>query len=83
MMQDDRSSDGPDVLRVTEAGIYGLLTTHGAQRPWSIRELELEVSHPTNVRDAIASLYGTGLIHHCGEFVWATRAALAAEAMEL
>lgn len=82
-MQDDRSSDGPNVLRVTEAGIYGLLTTRNAQRPWSIRELELEVSRPISVQDAIASLYGAGLIHRCGEFVWATRAALAADAMEL
>jgi len=82
-MQDERSIDGPDVLRITKAGIYGLLTTPDAQRPWSIRELELEVSYPINVPDAIASLYGAGLIHRCGEFVWATRAALAAEAMDL
>jgi hypothetical protein len=82
-MQNDPSMDPTNVLRVTEAGIYGLLTTRDAQRPWSIRELELEVSRPISVRDAIASLYGAGLIHQCGEFVWATRAALAADAIEL
>jgi hypothetical protein len=28
-------------------------------------------------------LHTVGLVHRCGEFVWATRAALAADAIEL
>jgi hypothetical protein len=45
--------------------------------------LVLELGNPLDVEDALADLHGTGLVHRCSEFVWASRAALAAEAMEL
>lgn len=86
MMQDDPSADGSDVLRdssVIEAGIYDRLTMPEQQRPWALRELVLEIGDQIEVEDALARLHAVGLIHRCGEFVWATRAALAADAIEL
>lgn len=85
-MQDDPSLDGPDVLRessVIEFGIYNRLTLPDEQRPWAVRELVLEIGDQMEVEDALARLHGAGLVHRCGEFVWATRAALAADAIEM
>ncbi len=82
-MHKEPSADDPEVLRTTEAGLYALLTDPKAQRPWAVDELELNVSHPTEVNDALAGLHSSGLIHRCGKFVWATRAALAADRIEL
>jgi hypothetical protein len=85
-MHDDPSLDSPDVLRdssVIEAGIYDRLVTPNQQRPWAVRELVLEIGSRIDVEDALARLHGAGLVHRCGEFVWATRAALAADAIEL
>ncbi len=85
-MQNDRSADRSDVLReesVTDAGIFERLTRPGEQRPWAMSELVLEIGDQIEVEDALARLHGAGLVHRCGEFVWATRAALVAEAIEL
>lgn len=82
-MQDDPSMDAGDVLRVVDPGVYGLLIQPTQQRPWSIGELVLELGNRLDVEDALARLHGAGLVHRCGEFVWATRAALAADAIEL
>jgi hypothetical protein len=85
-MQNDPSMDSPDVLRdasVIESGIYDRLVTPDQQRPWAVRELVLEIGSRIDVEDALARLHGAGLVHRCGEFVWATRAALAADAIEL
>ncbi len=84
-MQDDPSSGSADVLRdpgVIEFGIYDRLTLPDQQRPWAVRELVLEIGAQIDVEDALARLHGAGLVHRCGEFVWATRAALAAVAIE-
>jgi len=82
-MQDDPSPGAGDVLRVADPGVYGLLIQPTQQRPWSVGELALELGNRLDVEDALARLHGAGLVHRCGEFVWATRAALAADAIEL
>jgi hypothetical protein len=85
-MQSDPSPGSDDVLRdsrVIEAGIYDRLTMPDHQRPWAVRELVLEIGDQIEVEDALTRLHGVGLVHRCGEFVWATRAALAADAIEL
>jgi hypothetical protein len=65
----------PDAV---EQALFSLLI--GAQqRPWSTRELELEIGDPVAVADCLARLHGAGLVHRCSEFAWATRAALHAE----
>jgi hypothetical protein len=68
---------GPDKV---EHAVFILLVGSG-QRPWSVGELELEVGDRVGVADALAHLHGAGLVHRCGGFVWASRAALAADRM--
>jgi hypothetical protein len=82
-MQDDPSPYTGDVLRVSDSAVYGLLILPDEQRPWSVGEVARELGSPIDVEDALAHLHGAGLVHRCGEFVWATRAALAADAIEL
>jgi hypothetical protein len=53
--------------------ILALLTDSGAQRPWSVDEMEREIAQ--DVTDSLARLYGGGLIHRLDRFIWATRAA--------
>jgi hypothetical protein len=57
--------------------IFLLLLDRDAQRPWSDQELEREMG--CDVRDNLTRLHAAGLIHRLKGFVWATRAALAAE----
>lgn len=60
-----------------------MLIDREEQRPWSIDELAREIGDRGDTTDAIAHLYGGGLLHRCGEFVWATRAAMHAEEVAL
>ncbi len=79
----ERSTDPTDVLPVSDESIFERLTRPNEQRPWSVGELVLELRDSIGVEDTLTRLHAVGLIHRCGEFVWATRAALAAEVMEL
>lgn len=42
---------------------------------WSVDEVAREIGDPL-AGDSLARLYGAGLVHRCGEFVFATRAAV-------
>ncbi len=46
-------------------------------------EIARELGDHNRTVDGLARLYGSGLIHRMGEFVWATGAALAADAISL
>lgn len=59
------------------------LTQDDAQRPWSVDEIIREYGDRADAVDALARLYGVGLIHRQGEFVWATRAALYADEISI
>jgi hypothetical protein len=61
-----------DVRRV----VLSLLLSPEDQRPWLPREIELEVGDQVATVDALDQLYGEGLVHRLGEFVFATRAAV-------
>ena len=50
------------------------------QRPWSVDEIEREIGK--EAADSLNRLYGGGLIHHLDRFVWASRAAIMADAFE-
>jgi hypothetical protein len=82
-MQEQRTPDEFESSDRSESAVFMLLTGRHEQRPWSVRELELEIGDPVAVADSLAHLYGAGLIHRCGEFVWATRAALYADQMSI
>lgn len=73
-----RESREPDQV---EHAIYCLLTVRDEQRPWSIHEINLAIGDELDARDAVRNLQGEGLAHELGGFVWATRAALAADTM--
>jgi hypothetical protein len=68
--QQDQNADG---------NILCWLTQDDAQRPWSVEEIIREYGDRANAVDALARLYGVGLIHRMGEYVWATRAAIRAD----
>lgn len=42
---------------------------------WSIAEVTREIGDHTEAIDSLRRLHRAGLIHRCGEFVFATRAA--------
>lgn len=72
-----------DEDEMTDGAIFGLLSGCDDQRPWSVDEIARELGDHNRAVDGLARLYGSGLIHRMGEFVWATRAALAADAISL
>jgi hypothetical protein len=62
-----------------DQAILGLLLSADEQRPWSQRELELEIGSAIDVEDSLARLRAASLVHRCGEFAWVSRAALNAQ----
>jgi len=78
-MQDQRTPDLKQHDAQVEQAILMLLLDKDEQRPWSIRELELEIGDRLATEDSLGRLQGAGLVHRCGEFAWATRAALRAD----
>jgi hypothetical protein len=63
--------------------VLRLLLTSQSHQLWSVAELEREIGDRVATVDAIASLHAAGLIHRCGDFVLATRAALAMDRLPL
>jgi hypothetical protein len=62
-----------------EQAILTMLLDTDAQRPWLVDEVARELAcDRAPASDALTSLHRSGLIHGCGDFVWATRAALRA-----
>jgi hypothetical protein len=62
------------------------LLVHDHPGLWSLAELDRVLkpggdrdASTCHVEDVVADLYAAGLVHRCGEFVFATRAAAAAE----
>jgi hypothetical protein len=82
-MQDERTPGAIQEPDEVEQAVFMLLTAHDDQRPWSVREIELEIGDPVGVADSLAHLHSAGLIHRCGEFAWATRAALRADRLAM
>jgi hypothetical protein len=77
-MHDQRSPDvAADEARIDSA-ILALLLDDDAQRPWSVDEVAREIGDPLATSDAVARLYGAGLVHRLEGFVFATRPALRA-----
>ncbi len=53
------------------------------ERPWPCSTGELSRELGQDPTDALARLYGAGLICRLGEFVWPTRAAVRADELQL
>jgi hypothetical protein len=67
--------------RRTEQAVLTLLLSDG-QCVWSVEELVAETGRRLETMDAVAALKGAGLVHCCGEFVFATRAAISFDGIE-
>jgi hypothetical protein len=62
--------------RTIERTIVGLLLASRSGAPWSTDELILELGDERAVTlDGIDRLYRSGIVHRCGDFVFASRAA--------
>jgi hypothetical protein len=59
---------------VTDQAILGLLVADRAL--WAVEEVTREIGSPLAVADSLARLRGAGLVHRCGDFVFAARAAV-------
>jgi hypothetical protein len=66
-----------DEHEIDQAVLDLLVHRHGAG-PWATEELAREIGDPIAVNDALARLYGGGLIHRLHEFAFPTRATLRA-----
>jgi hypothetical protein len=75
-MQDEPSQNATEEDERAQKAVLGLLLRPSEQRPWSVNEVEREVGEVLTVADAISALHAVGLIHRCGDFVFASRAAL-------
>jgi hypothetical protein len=67
-----------------ERAILGLLLDPESRSPWSVDEVlrELEDARVEAI-DGLDSLQRAGLIHRCGNFVFATRAAVRFDQIEM
>jgi hypothetical protein len=80
----DEISRMPDEQEETaQKGVLVLLLGSDSQRPCSVAELERERGDHLGTVDAVASLHAAGLVHRCGEFVFATRAAVCMDRLSL
>ncbi len=62
-----------------DLAVLDLLLHDRSSGPWAIEELVREIGDRVAVEDALARLYGAGLVHRLQEgFVFATRAAVRA-----
>jgi hypothetical protein len=82
-MQDEISRMPAEEDEQAQKGVLGLLLASASQQPWSVAEVERELGKHLATDDAIATLHAAGLIHRCGEFVFATRAALRMDSLSL
>jgi hypothetical protein len=77
-MPDEGTSHTADMAGQIEKSIFEVLVDRDEQRPWSVAEIEQHMGGPFAIADSLMHLHRSGLIHRCGDFVWATRVALAA-----
>jgi hypothetical protein len=64
-----------------DAAILEALLDCEAQRPWSVDEIALVLNDPIDASDGLGRLVRAGLVHRHDGFVWASRSAIAADAL--
>ncbi len=76
MTERQREAIPEDEVRF-ERAILGLLLDPESRSPWSVEEILRELGDArVQAVDGLDSLHRAGLIHRCGDFVFATRAAV-------
>jgi hypothetical protein len=81
-MQDQTNETVEEQDCRTEQTILTLVLS-GGQRIWSVEELVSEIGRPIDTVDALAALQAASLVHRCNDFVFATRAALLFDELDL
>lgn len=66
---------GNDREEHSEGVVLTLLLDPDLPWLWSMDELGRELGDAVRAEDAVAGLHAAGLVHRCGEFVFATRSA--------
>jgi predicted transcriptional regulator len=75
--QQPTPNDSEQAEYATDETVLDLLIRDDSQRPWTTRELALEIGSQAVVEDAIANLHAAGLIHKTSDsFVFAARPAI-------
>ena len=81
-MQDQPNETIEEQGRRTEQTILTLVLS-GGQSIWSVEELASEIGRRMDTVDTLATLQAAGLLHQCNDFVFATRAALRFDELDL
>jgi hypothetical protein len=82
-MHEQRSPEpADDDLRIDSA-ILALMLSDRPPWLWSTAELAREIGDELATIDSLRRLHASGLVHRCGDFVFATRTALAFDALPL
>ncbi len=81
-MHDQPNETVEEQGRRTEQTILTLVLS-GGQSIWSVEELASEIGRRMDTVDALATLQAAGLVHRCQDFVFATRAALRFDELDL
>jgi hypothetical protein len=81
-MQDQPNETVEEQGRRTEQTILTLVLS-GGRRVWSVEELVSEIGRRLDVVDSVAALQAASLVHRCHDFVFATRAALRFDDLDL
>lgn len=76
-MQDEPTQSAIERDNDADGTIMMVLLSETSHRPWSVDEVARDMG--CDVTDNLRRLYGGGLIHRLGEFVWASRAAAMAD----
>jgi hypothetical protein len=59
-----------------DMAVLSMLLSEASCGPWAVEEVAREIGDPVATTDGLARLHGAGLVHRCGEFVFASRAAV-------
>jgi hypothetical protein len=81
-MQDQPNETVEGQGRRAEQTILTLVLSDG-QSIWSVEELVSEIGRRMDTVDALAALQAAGLVHRCHDFIFATRAALRFDELDL
>jgi hypothetical protein len=70
-------NDSEQAEYATDDTVLDLLIRGDSHRPWTTRELALEIGSQAFVEDALANLHAAGLIHKTSDgFIFAARPAI-------
>lgn len=85
-MQENPTPRTPAEPDRAERFVLETLLVEPYRGPWAAHEIALEAGKDhtlIEIEDALAALQRKGLVHRCQQFAWPTRAASAADALQL